>query len=98
MGAEAAKTAPTKVVRSYRLPKPVGPHSQRIALGAIDGRLREAKLMKEITEELLEHCGGQPSAVQKRLIQRTAMLHLRLAHRALHELEVDIPEADTSDR
>jgi hypothetical protein len=25
------------------------------------------------------HCGGNPSAVQRRLIQRAAILHLRLA-------------------
>ncbi len=35
--------------------------------------------MREITEELTTHCGGNPSAVQRRLIQRAAMLHLRLA-------------------
>ena len=35
--------------------------------------------MREITEELTAHCGGNPSAVQRRLIQRAAILHLRLA-------------------
>ena len=35
--------------------------------------------MREITDELTAHCGGHPSAVQRRLIQRAAILHLRLA-------------------
>jgi hypothetical protein len=54
-------------------------HSRHIALGDIDKRRREARLMGEIIEELTAHCGGNPSAVQRRLIQRAAILHLRLA-------------------
>ena len=74
-------TAVTRTVRArpYRGAKRVGVHSRRIGLGDIDGRLREARLMREITEELTAHCGGDPSAVQRRLIQRAAILHLRLA-------------------
>jgi hypothetical protein len=44
----------------------------------IDGRRREAKLMREVVAELTAHIGGRPSAVQKRLIERTAVLQLRL--------------------
>ncbi len=59
-------------------PARIGPHSRRLALGKIDGRRREAKLMREIVEELTQHVGGRPSAVQRRLIERAAVLHLRL--------------------
>jgi hypothetical protein len=34
--------------------------------------------MRQIIGELTEHCGGHPSAVQRRIIQRAAVLHLRL--------------------
>ena len=79
MTSDAAVIPRTVGARSYRTPKRVGVHSRRIALGDIDGRLREAKLMRETTEELTAHCGGNPSAVERRLIQRAAILHLRLA-------------------
>jgi hypothetical protein len=54
-------------------------HSRHIALGDIDGRLRAARLMRQVIRELTEHCGGRPSAVQRKIIQRAAVLHLRLA-------------------
>lgn len=57
----------------------IGSYSRRIALGKIDGRRREAKLMRDIVAELTAHVGGRPSAVQRRLIERAAVLHLRLA-------------------
>jgi len=57
----------------------IGPHSRRIALGMIDGRRREAKLMRDVRDELVQHCGGKPSIVQRRLIDRAAVLALRLA-------------------
>jgi hypothetical protein len=61
-------------------PRPIGAHSRRIALGQIDGRRREARLMREIRDELIQHCsGGKPSAVQRRLCERAAALALRLA-------------------
>jgi hypothetical protein len=56
----------------------IGPHSRRIALGMIDGRRREARLMQAVRAELVAHVGGRPSAVQRRLIERAAILHLRL--------------------
>jgi hypothetical protein len=34
--------------------------------------------MRETIEELTQHCGGRPSVVQRRLIHRAAVLHLRL--------------------
>jgi hypothetical protein len=35
--------------------------------------------MRQVIKELTEHCGGRPSAVQRKIIQRAAVLHLRLA-------------------
>jgi len=57
----------------------IGPHSRRIALGMIDGRRREARLMREVRDELIQHCGGRPSTVQRKLCERAAVLALRLA-------------------
>jgi hypothetical protein len=57
----------------------VTPHSRPHKLALLDGRCAEAKLMREYREELARHCGGHPSVVQKRLIERAAVLHLRIA-------------------
>jgi hypothetical protein len=35
--------------------------------------------MRQLIKELTAHCGGHPSAVQRRIIQRAAVLHLRLS-------------------
>lgn len=58
---------------------PIGVYSRRIALGKLDGRRREAKLIRDLVDEFTAHVGGLPSAVEKRLIERAAVLHLRLA-------------------
>jgi hypothetical protein len=76
-------TAPAEIVSRKRAPyqkrkRPLRPNSHHIALGDIDGRRREAALMRETIEELTQHCGGRPSVVQRRLIHRAAVLHLRL--------------------
>jgi hypothetical protein len=57
----------------------IGPYSRPNALAKLDGRRREAKLMAETRAELIEHIGGSPNAVQRRLIERAAVLALRLA-------------------
>lgn len=36
-------------------------------------------MLKKVRAELLAHVGGKPSAVQERLIERAAILHVRLA-------------------
>jgi hypothetical protein len=59
--------------------RPLGPYSGPRAIATLDGRCREAKLMAREIAELTVHVGGDPSAVQKRLIQRAAVLALRLA-------------------
>lgn len=58
---------------------PIGPYSRPHALAKLDGRRREARLMQEARAELVQHLGGSPSAVQRRLIDRAAILALRLA-------------------
>jgi hypothetical protein len=65
-------------VVSARKTNRVGAYSRYIGLGQIDGRLREAKALREITAELTAYVGGHPSAIQRRLIERAAKLHLRL--------------------
>jgi hypothetical protein len=56
----------------------LGPHSRRIALGMLDGRRREARLMRGVVAELSAHCGGAPSAVQLAIIHQAAQIKLRL--------------------
>lgn len=57
----------------------VGPYSRPPALAKLDGRRRESRLMRDTRAELVQHVGGSPSAVQRRLIDRAATLALRLA-------------------
>lgn len=45
----------------------------------LDGRTREAKLVRTIRAELTAHVGGSPSAVQRALIEQAAQIKLRLA-------------------
>jgi hypothetical protein len=54
----------------------IGPHSRRTTLAKIDGRRREAKLMREVIDELTRHVGGNPSSIQRRMIERAAKLSL----------------------
>lgn len=41
-----------------------------------DGRTREARVMREVRESLVAHCGGTPSAAQRVLIERAVWLTL----------------------
>src|SRR5438067_1847659 len=65
--------------RNSRTAHRVGPHSKPHNLCRIDGRTREAALMRSIRKELSEHVGGRPTAVQRALIERCVWLSLRLA-------------------
>jgi hypothetical protein len=59
----------------------VGPHSRAITRGAIgqmNGRTWEAKFIRTIERQLVEHVGGVPSATQQMLISRMARVALRL--------------------
>src|SRR5258708_4162290 len=57
----------------------IGPHSRPHNLARVDGRTREAKLLRRVRAELTEHVGGSPTAVQRMLIERCAWLSIRLA-------------------
>ncbi|MDE1906711.1 MAG: hypothetical protein KGH75_09725 [Rhodospirillales bacterium] len=58
--------------------KPITPHSRPGKLAILDGRRAEARRMKEIRLELAQHVGGKPSATQRLLIDRVAMMMLRM--------------------
>jgi hypothetical protein len=60
------------------MPK-LGAYSQEIVLARPDGRSKEARLLQQVRRELLSHIGGNPSAPQTALIERAAMLQLRVA-------------------
>lgn len=57
----------------------IGPHSRPQAMRKLDQRTREARHLRETVAALTAHIGGQPSAVQRMLIQRAAILSLKLA-------------------
>jgi hypothetical protein len=48
-------------------------------LAELDGRTREATLMRRVRAELTAHCGGALNAVQRALIERAAILSIRVA-------------------
>ena len=64
-------------VYTLRMDK-LGPHSRPGRLALVDGRTAEAKLMQRVKSDLVKHCGGNPSAVQRMLIDQAAMLTLRV--------------------
>jgi len=66
-------------VRRDLINRPVGPYSKPHTLAKLDGRRKEAKLMQQARNELTAHIGGAPTILQKRLIERAAVLALRLA-------------------
>ena len=60
-----------------------GPYSRALDRGAVDGlngNTAEAKFIKSYEAMLTEHCGGNPTAVQRQLIVRASRLacHLEL--------------------
>ena len=57
----------------------LGPYSRPSALAKIDGRRREARLMRDLRAELVAHVGGKPSATQTALIERVCWLGLHIA-------------------
>jgi hypothetical protein len=57
----------------------IGPHSRQHNLAKLDGRTKEAAIMRRVRTELTQHVGGHPNAVQRALIERCAWLSLRLA-------------------
>jgi heme oxygenase len=57
----------------------IGQGSRPSTLAKLDGRTREARLMRETRAALTAHVGGSPSATQRALIERACQLTLRLA-------------------
>src|SRR5437868_4212198 len=57
----------------------LGPYSRPAPLARIDGRSREARLLKAIRSDLTTHVGGNPSATERAFIDRAAWLSLRVA-------------------
>lgn len=60
----------------------IGPYSRVVQRGVIadtlDGRSREGRLARHMEAELIRHIGGNPSFVQKLLIERLVKVRLRL--------------------
>lgn len=57
----------------------IGPYSRARSLQKMDGRTREARLMRDLRAELFAHVGGKPSATQVALIDRCVWLSLHMA-------------------
>jgi hypothetical protein len=57
----------------------IGVYSRAPVLRKLDKRTREAGYMAWVERDLTEHCGGNPTVVQRMLIDRAAILSLRLA-------------------
>ena len=55
-----------------------GPYSSDGAIAGLDRRQREMRYLKTCRVELVAHVGGNPTVIQRQLIERAAMLMLRL--------------------
>ncbi len=51
-----------------------GVFSRASAVRNVDGRTREARIIRDTTAALVEHLGGQPTAPQQRRIHASAVL------------------------
>jgi len=70
-------TAPRLTPPLHHVHPRVGPFSKHGAISLLDGRSREAQFMKRVREELTK-CIGNPTAVQRQLIERAVRLSLQL--------------------
>ena len=57
----------------------IGPYSRPLALAKLDGRTREARLMRDTRKSLVQHVGGKPTATEAMVIDRVVNLTLRVA-------------------
>lgn len=57
----------------------IGPYSRPNTLAKLDGRTREAALMRRVRADLTAHVGGNPTATERAMIERAVWLSLRLA-------------------
>ena len=87
-GACKLKLAPPERKERYCHNAPeIGPYSSvyigraagRFSLTRLDGRTKEAALLRQVRDTLLAHVGENPTVVQMMLIDRAAVLMLRLA-------------------
>jgi hypothetical protein len=51
-------------------------HTDRLPI--TDGRTTDARFIKQLRADLIEQCGGSPTASQRLLIDRIAILSLRI--------------------
>src|SRR6516164_8438723 len=65
--------------KTRRRPHRLGPYSSVGALAGLDGRTWEYLYVKKCRRELEEHIGGEPTTVQRKLIERASWLMLRLS-------------------
>jgi hypothetical protein len=64
---------------SAKKARQIGPRSRPHIFGKLDGRTKEALHLQAVRAELAAHVGGDPDAVQRMLIERLAIVSLRLA-------------------
>jgi hypothetical protein len=57
----------------------IGAYSWSTTLAKVDGRTKVGMMLREVRRDLLKHVGGKPTVVQRMLIDRAAVLTLRLA-------------------
>jgi hypothetical protein len=57
----------------------IGPYSRPHTIAKLDGRTKEARLMRAVRRELTAHVGGAPSATEMMMIEQAAQLRLHLA-------------------
>jgi len=55
----------------------LGPYSAAVAKG-LDGRTTAGRLARQLERELVAHCGGNPSIVQKLLIGRVVRIQAQI--------------------
>ncbi|GEN60856.1 hypothetical protein ANI02nite_27400 [Acetobacter nitrogenifigens DSM 23921 = NBRC 105050] len=59
--------------------KRINPYSRPDAVAKLDGRSKEARLVKETRRELLAHLGKKPTVTQIALVERVAWIRLHLS-------------------
>jgi hypothetical protein len=57
----------------------IPPGCRLTTAGKIDGRTKEAVLLRRVRRDLTAHVGGNPTATQRALIERAATISLQLA-------------------
>jgi hypothetical protein len=57
----------------------LGPHSKVHRLVRVDGRTSAGLIVKRLRDDLIKHIGGNPSVVQRVMIERCCFLQLRIS-------------------